>query len=257
MNKIKNKELFIELRKQGKTCREIAIEFNTNPNYISQITSGFFERNRKVVSDKFRIYIKGVHKEQFTKKQKERNSKLKQKILTYYGNGKLACVKCGFNDIRALSVDHINGNGRDHRGKNLYEWIRQNNYPKGFQTLCMNCQWIKRVENNETRKFLIDDNDIEDNSKKYYIGRVVRLLKDRVKKLNKNIKENENKGNKVILENRNNRKSKYDCLLPQIVELAKQEIEFKEIAKQLNIPVRRFWDKRFVNRIIELANKPN
>ena len=32
---------------------------------------------------------------------------------------------------------------------NLYNWLIKNNFPSGFQTLCMNCQFIKREENRE------------------------------------------------------------------------------------------------------------
>jgi len=88
--------------------------------------------------------------------------KLKVEVLTHYGNGKLACVKCGFSNLRALSIDHIDGAGGNHKrgkkkltGLGLYTWLRLNNYPEGFQTLCMNCQYIKRVENNETRRELL------------------------------------------------------------------------------------------------------
>lgn len=77
---------------------------------------------------------------------------MKRKTLTHYGNGKCECVKCGFGDIRALSLDHINGGGYQQRKKigiEFYKWIVKNNYPEGFQTLCMNCNWIKRFENKE------------------------------------------------------------------------------------------------------------
>ena len=72
-------------------------------------------------------------------------------VLTHYGNGKLACVKCGFDDVRALSLDHINGlNGaaREQILKLRLRLIREG-FPGGYQTLCMNCQWIKRHENHE------------------------------------------------------------------------------------------------------------
>lgn len=78
--------------------------------------------------------------------------KLKTEVLTHYGNGKLACAKCGISDIDVLSIDHINGNGRSHVKsirKTLYRWLKDNNFPDGFQTLCMNCNWKKRVTNNE------------------------------------------------------------------------------------------------------------
>jgi len=62
---------------------------------------------------------------------------------------------CGFADIRALSIDHIDGGGNKHRrflgfglfgaGQKFYSWLKKEGYPEGYQTLCMNCQWIKRV----------------------------------------------------------------------------------------------------------------
>lgn len=84
-------------------------------------------------------------------KDRERLTRLnfKSSILAHYGNGKLACVKCGFSDIRALSIDHIDGKGVEHRkslrrgGVPFYKWLVDNGYPEGYQTLCMNCQFIK------------------------------------------------------------------------------------------------------------------
>ena len=73
---------------------------------------------------------------------------LKTEVLTHYGNGKLVCVKCGFDDIRALSIDHLEGGGYQQRkstkmgGNKFYRWLKKNEYPTGFQTLCMNCQFL-------------------------------------------------------------------------------------------------------------------
>lgn len=79
--------------------------------------------------------------------------KLKLETLKHYGNGKRACVKCGCDDMRTLSIDHINGDGKKfrketgrHGGRSFYIWLKRNNYPKGHQTLCMNCQYIKKSE---------------------------------------------------------------------------------------------------------------
>ncbi len=44
-----------------------------------------------------------------------------------------------------LTIDHINNDGAAHRkeigegGTNFYRWLRKNNYPLGFRTLCWNC----------------------------------------------------------------------------------------------------------------------
>lgn len=73
-------------------------------------------------------------------------------VLTHYGNGKCKCVKCGLDDIRALSIDHINGGGSKHIRNlkhDLYHWLKNTNYPEGYQTLCMSCQRIKVIENHE------------------------------------------------------------------------------------------------------------
>ena len=77
---------------------------------------------------------------------------IKETVLTHYGNGKCACVKCGYSDIRALSIDHVNGGGCEERrlthraGNTFYRWLVTNEFPMGYQTLCMNCQWIKRFD---------------------------------------------------------------------------------------------------------------
>ena len=83
--------------------------------------------------------------------------KIKREVLLHYSINpeKPICSKCGFDDIRALSIDHINGGGniqREFIHENFYRWLIKNNYPEGYQVLCMNCQFIKRKEQNENRK---------------------------------------------------------------------------------------------------------
>ena len=76
----------------------------------------------------------------------------KRLVLVHYSNGSMSCAKCGFENATALTIDHINGNGAEHRRNitgNFYQWLIKNDYPDGFQVLCMNCQWIKRIENGE------------------------------------------------------------------------------------------------------------
>src|SRR6267378_5501639 len=63
------------------------------------------------------------------------------------------CVRCGFDDDRALQIDHVNGGGRaDHvkRGpRAIYKEALSNPGSGKYQILCANCNWIKRAENNE------------------------------------------------------------------------------------------------------------
>lgn len=92
-----------------------------------------------------------------------KRKELKVEVLTHYGGGELGCVKCGEGRLACLSLDHINGREENEKvakgkGKNpemtgtLYRRLRRENYPRGFQTLCMNCQWVKRDETREYMK---------------------------------------------------------------------------------------------------------
>lgn len=75
--------------------------------------------------------------------------KVKSEVLVLLG-GK--CVRCGYDDIRALEVDHINGDGKFDRhrtGTSLYYFYRKNIGSGRFQVLCANCNCIKRAENQE------------------------------------------------------------------------------------------------------------
>ena len=92
-------------------------------------------------------------------RQKLRRHNIKIKVLTYYGNNNLACVICGENRLPCLTLDHINGEGFQHRqqinkgaGTTFYTWLEKQGFPKGYQTLCMNDQFIKRNERTEVNK---------------------------------------------------------------------------------------------------------
>jgi len=99
-------------------------------------------------------YLK--HREKVCKRESERailaNFRRKQEVLAHYGNGKIACVKCGYSDIDALSIDHIYDNGAAERkiigksGHQMYKWLIDHDYPEGYQTLCMNCNFKRKHE---------------------------------------------------------------------------------------------------------------
>jgi hypothetical protein len=106
------------------------------------------ERNRIDPSKPKEYYTKG-------------NARIKAEVLTHYGHGKCACVRCGFGDIRALSIDHIEGhNSKSPRssksGIGFYRRLKRLGFPEGLQTLCMNCQFIKRTERKEYNKCRVD-----------------------------------------------------------------------------------------------------
>lgn len=100
-------------------------------------------RNSKKAYDK---KYKPIHR----KKANEHYKLLRQEIIYHYSNETMRCAKCGFSDIRALTIDHINGGGCKHHKQikqPIVYWIKHNNFPKDmFQVLCMNCQHLKRLE---------------------------------------------------------------------------------------------------------------
>ena len=74
--------------------------------------------------------------------QRELNHRFINEVIDGYG-GKCAC--CGETRREFLTIDHIDGSGREHKreigfsGLQFYRWLRRNNYPEGFQVLCFNC----------------------------------------------------------------------------------------------------------------------
>ncbi len=81
----------------------------------------------------------------------ERQRRVRQRLLDRYGR---ACSRCGFDDERALQLDHINGGGRvEQKAIGVYGIYRRALLaPDGeYQILCANCNWIKRAENKEAR----------------------------------------------------------------------------------------------------------
>ena len=86
-------------------------------------------------------------------------AKRKRDVLSHYSKGELKCAICGEIRIDCLSLDHINNDGQEHRKSigrvNFYRFIRQQGYPKGYQVLCMNCQWVKKAEHQRGKRRLL------------------------------------------------------------------------------------------------------
>lgn len=76
--------------------------------------------------------------------------RLRQEVISHYSNGTNRCACCGESHFEFLTIDHIDGGGLQHRkrenmngGQELARWLRRNDYPDGFQILCMNCNFAK------------------------------------------------------------------------------------------------------------------
>lgn len=120
---------------------------------MSEYQREYYKKNK----EKIKEYASRKAPEYKAKLKKCRDN-VKYEVMSYYCKSSPACVKCGFSDIRALCLDHINSDGRNHRkdmgitsGYKFYCWLKKNNYPEGLQVLCSNCNLIKQHEQEEWR----------------------------------------------------------------------------------------------------------
>jgi len=98
-------------------------------------------------------YLKKYHRE----KAKE----YRIETIKLLGN---KCNECGYNkDIRALNIDHVNGNGyiqrKYSRGITNYRHIYNEVLAgsKEYQCLCCNCNWLKRCNNKEGKNRVLSN----------------------------------------------------------------------------------------------------
>ena len=148
--------------KENQRCRERYHRLKKDPVWYAKL----MERNRKNQKTKWKKIAKDpVRKENLYSKNREYQKnwamlpqnndkrkawrwKLKLDCLSAYSNNLFQCKCCGENEIKFLSIDHIEGGGNKERkalggGMASYLHLRRNNYPSGYQVLCFNCNCAK------------------------------------------------------------------------------------------------------------------
>jgi hypothetical protein len=133
-------------------CKECHNKYNKkwceeNPDKFKDRKERYVETHRVQINDYAKKY-----REKHPEKRKEYRDRyrrnLKIEVISHYCDEEIKCVCCGETILEFLTIDHINNNGAEHRrrvGPNIYNWLKKNNYPNGYQVLCMNCNWGKRV----------------------------------------------------------------------------------------------------------------
>lgn len=94
------------------------------------------------------------YREYLYQAQRKRYDEAKSKILDILGR---QCAVCGFDDERALQIDHIDGGGAaSHKNGYTYRYLQNiladPEIKSKYQTLCANHNWIKRAVNNEVTR---------------------------------------------------------------------------------------------------------
>lgn len=75
---------------------------------------------------------------------RKRNRQRKQIVTNRYGGH---CFCCGESNLEFLAIHHLNGDGGEHRKtlgtkhNAIIDWLINNNFPDGFQTVCHNCHF--------------------------------------------------------------------------------------------------------------------
>lgn len=75
------------------------------------------------------------------------DKKLRLEVINHYSVGTNRCRCCGETNVDVLCINHLKGNGNEHRleatgdpkGRHFYRWLKKNNFPDGFNVLCRNC----------------------------------------------------------------------------------------------------------------------
>lgn len=143
--KIKNRERVRELDRVWKA---------NNLDKVNAAQARWKERNPGIAAQRMREW-RLANLDRHRESGRRNDKRLKDKCYNAYGGYKCAC--CGETEPAFLTIDHINNDGAAHRrevvglgrggGKKIYSWLIANNFPSGFQILCMNCNWGKARNN--------------------------------------------------------------------------------------------------------------
>jgi hypothetical protein len=102
----------------------------------------WYQNHKEEKKAKSKLY-RQAHKEQEKERYAQWRAKLKLEVFSHYSNGKPKCSVCGEENLDLLTLDHINGDGKEHHITNRYSygtqmwfWARKNSYPAIFQVLC-------------------------------------------------------------------------------------------------------------------------
>lgn len=75
--------------------------------------------------------------------QRDYYRRAKLEAIAYYSRGTMSCACCGEGELVFLTIDHVNGDGAEHRRQtrdtNVGVVLKRAGWPDGYQVLCFNC----------------------------------------------------------------------------------------------------------------------
>lgn len=110
----------------------------------------WYEKNKDAARERKRINMRAARArdpERYRAHGVAYRERLKRRFFEMYGD---TCAGCGFDNPKALTLDHVNHNGNKERRemgeRGPYRRATEKHRPEEYQVLCMNCQFIKRVD---------------------------------------------------------------------------------------------------------------
>lgn len=119
-------------------CKKIKRKehYNKNINYYRQKRQEWAKKNPDRIKELARKH----------------RQKVRLKCLEAYSDKDIMCRCCGEREISFLAIDHIENNGAESKrkgepkgGVGFFTFLIRNNFPKGFQVLCHNCNMAKSL----------------------------------------------------------------------------------------------------------------
>lgn len=139
----------------------------TKKEYASAYQKIYFQKNKEILYEKRREYIKTNHEKIKPKRLiRAKRYQDKRKLQLFDLLGGPICVECGCNIIKALEVNHINGGGCQETKGGLYrdyssrynELIKNPKRIKEFNILCRICNahhYLRDVRKVTGGKFIV------------------------------------------------------------------------------------------------------
>ena len=105
---------------------------------------------RQAPSTRTIFFCSDCRSRQDARMRRWQHSQLRIEVFTYYSRGAPTCTGCGETNHQFLTIDHVAGDGAEHRRQyglksfQVYQWLKRSHFPEGFQVLCWNCNMKKR-----------------------------------------------------------------------------------------------------------------
>ena len=153
------KKLNEKSREYYKKHRELITSKRREKYKLPEVKEAYRQQWLKNRNNQSLIESARIHRLEYTNRRKIEFLNLVKKYLGDKCSNPDCLIQGGCTDWRCLQIDHINGGGTASRrhfrngfNERLYYIKHPEKITENLQILCANCNWIKRVTNNELKR---------------------------------------------------------------------------------------------------------